>query len=310
MVKNARLNGVIVAGIMWVVYCICLLTGQYVVADILSPLCALFVFSSILSVAVINVRYRVPILLIAFGPLFWAFGDIVYLLNDFGVVADSEVVAISDPIYRVTSYAYVLGMLAFGFVQYSRKDMLRISVNTFLFSITTFIISIATFQMISHEELKLAKLHPLHALAILIAMFIIVFFLVIIASRAKRQISFYGLMVLSSFLLYGVLDIRYVMMDAVGLDASSLVVDALFLLSIVMLGFAYSTTSLYKLIYKTEKDKVKRSNAAGNVMAVVALIIGLLLCISGNMPVSRWFIMLIVAMAYFLMTKTMQLNEL
>ena len=40
MVKNARLNGVIVAGIMWVVYCICLLTGQYVVADILSPLCA------------------------------------------------------------------------------------------------------------------------------------------------------------------------------------------------------------------------------------------------------------------------------
>lgn len=310
MVKNARLNGVIVAGIMWVVYCICLLTGQYIIADILSPLCALFVFSSILSVAVINVRYRVPILFIAFGPLFWAFGDIVYLLNDFGFVADSEVVAISDPIYRVTSYAYVLGMIAFGFVQYSKKDMLRISVNTFLFSITTFIISIATFQMVTHEELTFAKLHPLSSLAILIAMFIIVFFLVVIASRAKRQISFYGLMVLSSFLLYGVLDIRYMMMDAVGLDASSLVVDALFLLSIVMLGFAYSTTSLYKLIYKTEKDTVSRSNAAGNVMAVVALIIGLLLCISGNMPVSRWFIMLIVAMAYFLMTKTIQLNDL
>nr|MCR5354273.1 diguanylate cyclase [Lachnospiraceae bacterium] len=310
MIKNSRLIGVISAGIMWIAYCICLMTGQYVVADILSPLCALFVFSSILSVAVVNVRYRVPILLIAFGPLFWALGDIVYLLKDFGFVADSEVIAISDPIYRVTSYAYVLGMIAFGFVQYSRKDMLRISVNTFLFSITTFIISIATFQMVTHEELTFAKLHPLHALTIMIAMFIIVFFLVIIASRAKRQISFYGLMVLSSFLLYGVLDIRYMMMDAVGLDASNPVVDALFLLSIVMLGFAYSTTSLYKLIYKTEKDTVKRSNAAGNVMAIVALVIGLLLCISGNMPVRRWFIMLIVAMAYFLVTKTIQLNEL
>ena len=141
-------------------------------------------------------------------------------------------------------------------------------------------------------------------------MFIIVFFLVIIANRAKRQVSFYGLMVLSSFLLYGVLDIRYMMMDAVGLDASSLCADALFLLSIILLGFAYSTTSLYKLIYKTEKDMVKRSNTAGNVMAAIALIVGLLLCISGNMPLSRWFLLLIVAMAYFLMTKTIQLNEL
>ena len=310
MYEKTRGGIILGSGICWVIYCICMMTGQYFAADIFSPLCALLSAVCIALTATYNAKFRWTILFMALGPIFWFIGDMIYFFNDIGIVSDANVVAFSSPVYRMTSYAYVIGILSFGFIQYTRKDSMRLIANALLFSVSTFIISVSIFEMINHRPMSFAHLAPQYFQGILVAMFIIVFFLVMVANRAKREFSFYGLMVLLSLLLYGVLDIYYMMVEATGGEAESPMIDALFLLSIVLLGLAYAPSSMEKLIEKSEKEEMKRDGRIGVVMAIVALIIGTFFFAIGQMHLSRFFVMLITALAYFLLSKTIEVSEL
>nr|MCR5547114.1 EAL domain-containing protein [Lachnospiraceae bacterium] len=296
--------------VCWVAYCICILTNHMLGADVFSMLTAILASICIALAAVPKTKYRLAIVFISLGPLIWALGDLIYLFNDFGIVADDQVVAYSDPVYRIVTYVYVIGLMIFSYVQFTRKDILRLVANTLLFSVSTFIISVAFFEMFSHAKISFLTLRPAYFVGILLAMFIIVFFMVIIANRSSRKLSFYGLMVMLSFFLYGFLDIRYMMIEAIGGNAQSLVVDVLFSLSIVFLGLAYSASSIYRLIEKTEKEETKRSTKPGMIMAFVIVLVGLLIAAIGYLSLSRFFILMISALSYFLLSKTIEVNEL
>ena len=310
MYEKSRVATISGAVICWIGYCISLFTHQWIAADIFSPICAFLVMITIGLVALSNQKYRTAIIFIAMGPMFWTMGDLIYLFGDFGLIAPDSIVSISDPIYRMTTYAYVIGLLIFSYVQFTKKDIFRLVANALLFSVATFIISVAIFERLSQKHISFFSLKPAYFQGILVAMFIIVFFMVIIANRSSRKLSFYGLMVMIGFFLYGYLDIAYMMIDATGGQEQSVVVDALFLLSIVIVGMAYSTTSIYHLIEKTEKAETKRSSAPGIVMAVVILIVGLLLMALGNLSTGRFSILLITTLAYFLLSKSIEVNEL
>nr|MCR4674380.1 diguanylate cyclase [Lachnospiraceae bacterium] len=310
MYEKSRIVTIGGAIVCWVMYCICLGTNHLFTADVLSPLCALLVYICIGLAAVPKTKYRVAIIFISLGPFMWFLGDLVYLFNDLGFVSDELVVVYSDPIYRIATYMYVIGLMVFSYVQFTRKDILRLVANAMVFAVATFIIGVACFEMMFHESISFLTLNIEYFISIILAMFIIVFFLVIIANRSSRKLSFYGLMVMLSFFLYGLLDIGYMMIEATDGNAGGPVVDALFLLSIVLLGLAYSTSSIYRLIEKSEKEETRHSSKPGIVMAFLVLVIGLLLAAIGHLSLSRFFIILISSLSYFLISKILEVNEL
>ena len=187
---------------------------------------------------------------------------------------------------------------------------MRLLVNGFLFSVATIIISISLFRILRHQDITIFDFKPTFYPSILVAMFIIVFFLVIMANHSDNRISSYGILVLCGFFFYGLSDVRYMLVEATGGDASGPFADSLFLLSIVLLGMAYTTPSVINLMDENERARSKRSGTPGIILATLVLSLGLIFMILGAMDFTVFAILLIACMAYFLLSKILQVNEL
>lgn len=310
MFQKTRLVAIGGSFVCWLAYVISALTGQMLLVDIFSPLCATLSGLCILLVAVALPKYRIPVILIGLGPVIWTIGDIVYLLGDFGVIADGDVDTIAGPIYRFTCYAYAFGLLIFTFVQYKKSDWLRLAANGILFSVATLIVSVEAFEIQSGQKIHFENMSPAFYQRSIVAMFLIVFFLVIIAHRSSRKLSLYGLFVMVSFFLYGILDIHFIFEEAVGENPESLLADSLYLLSIVLLGMAYATSSLFHLVEVTDNEATKRSTRPGVIMAILFLLIGTTFFVTGNLEPTGFFLLLVTTLAYFLLCKTIEANDL
>ncbi len=310
MYKTGRKITICIAFIGWILYCILLGSGQYFAADAIAPIVSLAVSICIAIVAFSIRKYRLCLIFIMLGPIFWMIADFTYLLCDLGFIAEHSIEAISEPIYRMTSYSYVVGLIIFAWIKFRKRYILRLAANAFLFAIATFILSISFFQMLTKMDITFANVHPTFVQDVFVAMFIVTFFLVILGNNDNEKVSFYGITLLISFMLYGVLDVRYSLYDAAGGNGGSLTVDVLYLLSIVLLGFAHSTDTVYHLFERPDRKDSNPNNRIGIIMALVILILGIMLCGMGHLPLSQFFILLITSMAYMLLTKTIQANEL
>ena len=311
MYEKERRIFAILSVVCWMAYVLCLFViKQELIADILSPTCAFFAALSVGLVSFSNQKYKLAISLIALGPIFWMLADVLYIFNDLGMIGDDQIVALSIPIYRMTSYAYVVGLLGFTIVQYKKQDVMRLVINAFLFTIATAILSVSLFQLFQKNNVELHDFSRSSYPNIIVAMFIIAFFLIITANHSDNRISAYGLIVLISFFIYGVCDIRYTLLEGSGGNPESLVGDAIFLLSIVLLGFAYATKSVVTLMEDESKGRTKRSGIPGLVLAAIVLALGMILMMLKALSLSGFFMLLISCMAYFLLSKTLQVNEL
>ncbi len=312
MYEKERKASVLLAIGCWVGYVVTLLIsgGESVIADFLSPICAFFSALSIGLVALVNDKYKLSISLIALGPIFWMLGDVLYLFNDLGFIADNQIVTLTNPVYRMTSYVYVIGLVIFCIVQYRKRDVMRLLVNAFLFSVSTVIISIAAFRVLRNQDVTIYDFKPTFYPSILVAMFIVVFFLVITANHSDNRISTYGILVLCGFFLYGMSDVRYMLVEATGGDPSGALTDAVFLLSIVLIGMAYSTPSIINLMEENERGRTVRSGIPGIVLATTVLAFGVIFMILKAIDFTVFCILLITTMAYFLLSKILQVNEL
>ena len=139
MYEKERRIFAILSVVCWMAYVLCLFViKQELIADILSPTCAFFAALSVGLVSFSNQKYKLAISLIALGPIFWMLADVLYIFNDLGMIGDDQIVALSIPIYRMTSYAYVVGLLGFTIVQYKKHPCTPDGVSTYNLRLSTY----------------------------------------------------------------------------------------------------------------------------------------------------------------------------
>ena len=106
------------------------------------------------------------------------------------------------------------------------------------------------------------------------------------------------------------MDIRYTYIDAAGIEAESTVGDTLFLVSLVLMGCAFANKYSESGIFKEKTDYTQRDASLGIVVSTVMFVFGLLLFVAGAMRESNFLILFISTIAYFLVIKVVQVNDL
>ena len=309
-IKKSRITLIVLSLISWIIYVAGLWKELYLLADIFSPLCSLFVLICLVNVACGNRRYRVPILFLAAGVLFWNLGDIAYFFYYEGLTDSIRVAEISNLLYENTSYAYTLSCLSFLWIDYREKNIISLLVNTFLFAVAVYVLTTAVLGAFLHKNFNMHILGMKEVINVFVAMFIIVLILMLIVEKGFERQTASSISILLSFFIYGVFDIRYTYFAAAGIDAESLVVDAIFLFSIVLLGTAFIGTQEKKMLFKDGGKDIQDDNSLGLVLCAMFFVFGFFLFMSGAMAQSNFFILLITSMAYLLVMKMLQVNEL
>lgn len=311
MYRKLRLSFAMLSIALFLAYIVTLFLAPGVLSDTLSGFCCLSVALSVGLTSFVNRKYRVPISLIALGPIFWMIGDVFYVLCDVGRITEERLYAITNPLYNMTSYVYVVGLFAFGFVHFTKKDLLRLFVNAFLCTVATVVISVSIFQLMTSSKFVVHNFGFLTYARMIVAMFIIVFFLVIAANHSDSRLSLYGVFVLNSFFIYGISDIRYTMLEAVGEDPSGLMADAIYLCSMVLLGIAYSTQSISDVMDAQEvKKETQRSGKPGVLLAIVFLLFGFWMFVMNALSIYGFLMLVIAGIAYFLLANVLHTNEI
>ena len=309
--ETSRKRTVIASIVCYVLYVICLLMQQTLVADIISPLCCFFSMLTIGSVAMHAKSHRNVVYAYTIGVGFWILGDITYILNWYVPTYFGTVGEFANLLYRFTSYAYLIGMVLFIASDYYSKDLFRFLANAALFSIAIHILIRAWFQFGTGIRLDFRQIPILNIFYIFVSFFIVLLTLISLVNRGAQQTSAFGVFLFFSFLIYGVSDTRYEYMHAAGLDPESDFFNAVFLLSIVLLGVAFSKVSVSKFMQPSaEKFQVKKEDSIGLSFTVIGLVCSALMYAFGLLRESDLAILLVAGLAYFLISKTMLANEL
>ena len=308
--SNIRKVLMLIAVICLFGYMICLNAEAYIVADIFSPLCCLAVMLTVFSVAGVNRKYRLSILFLASGALFWFLGDFFYGLYYEGICVADIIDQLSVSMYENTSYVYLIGILSFIWVEYKNESKISLTVNAFLYSVGVYVITTSVFGAFLHRNFNIKLLQLKNVINIFVAMLIVVLMLMIVVEKGVEKQTLTSICILVSLAIYGLLDIRYTYIDAAGIEADSTVVDTLFLVSIVLMGFAFANKYSESGIFKEKTDNTQKDGSLGIVISTVMFVFGLLLFVAGAMRESNFLILFISTIAYFLVIKVVQVNDL
>ncbi|MCR5273339.1 MAG: EAL domain-containing protein [Lachnospiraceae bacterium] len=307
---NIRKTFFVGAALSWALYVVFLITENNLAADLVSPITCLFVILCIGQVMLDNKTYRIAILFMMLGVGFWFVGDVFYLLFYNGFLPYDYIEAISTGSYQFTSYAYAVGIILFTWVEYRNKDIFRLVANAFLFSIATYILTNTFFSFIMGTSLEISKITYSGGIGIVVAMFIVVLMMILLTDRGLKNVTSFGILILLSFLIYGALDTRYTYIKALEMNAESDFNDVMFLLSIVILGAAFSRASINRFLEEYDKRQAAKTGKLGIIMDFILVGIGVFLAAVGAMGESSLLILIITGMAYLLLSKTIQVNEL
>ncbi len=307
--KNARLITFWLALICCGCYGVCLENGFHLVADIFSPLGAFLAGVSLFISAMANKKHRWIIMFASGGAFSWVIGDILfYLYNDLnynpGVLS-----VVSDLFYHLTSCMYLIGMVLYLWTSYRNRDTVRFLANGMLISVATTIIINAFFSYSLKSEMNYFAFQPLEFVYVMSSMLILMILLLVLLERGIHNVSRVGVLLFISFLLYGILDIRFSLLDADGYEAVSPELDVLFLFSIVLLSASFVSATDDILDAIKNKDN-GNSSRLGYFFVVVTIAIGIVLFLVHGLSQSGLLMLFITGMAYLLLLKTFQLNDL
>lgn len=307
---HVRKTSLAIAIIAWIVFAISTAFQQEGVFLLSSPIACIASAVAILVVGYSIRKYRASIYLMASGALFWALADILLIFAEQEGSYQAMVQELSDWSYRMTSYVYLLALISFVVKEYRSKDYMHILANTFIFTIGIFVISSGIVSVITGRTVNWSSFLVVDLFQVLIAVFIMVITLSLLADRGIEQWSLIDILCFVGFITYGGLDARYCFFAAMDLNPESLVSDVLFVASIVILACAYSCSEAARVLLVKEKKDTRKEHYAGDLAAIVMAVLGILLYLMHGLLLTTLLMLLIASLAYFLVSKTIQAYEL
>ena len=307
--KNRRVLQII-SMVLFVIFVVATLAGWTLFADIET------VFLSIAMAALVYVslgttgKYNRAGLCFFLGICVWALGDVFWALNSMHGDTMPLISKISDNMYLVSDYVFILGMIVYCRDVFKKSDYQRIAVNAFAVAIVTSVLGYRfalNYHQYGHRiSIELVDL----ILYFFVSVFSIMIAVIVLGRTGTKghHKAFY--MILVSMLVFSLIEIRFTYMMIINKDPENDYIDIIYYLCILVYSFAWMIPDIGEKVI-TPKDTVsKKEKYVPWFNVIFILVLSVILYSVHFFGSNMLLLMIIVALAYLIMCKTVQANAL
>ena len=301
--------------LFWLIYATATVAGIDIIYNIFSPLTALAAVLLIASCLKHAGKYRKAAIFVMCGIIAWMLSDIILYLYTYILVGHELLVTVSDQMYLMPNYLFGAGLTAYIIADFRKQDIFRLLIDTFLIGVSGFVfvrkLYIYGFGINTYEGT-----FSYSALFYLVAvMYVIVMMLLILSIRGVFRHTRAGYLVFAALLIYNLFEMRYTYYTAGGLDAENIYIDIIYMACVCVLGIAFADPSLKTAMENSDKLMkepldIRKSMGAGWIYGLVLLPVVIGVYRLGILTENEFYILLISCLAYLIMWKTQQANEL
>ncbi len=307
--KNRRVLQ-IVSMVLFVIFVVATLAGWTLFVDIET------VFLSITMAALVYVslgttgKYNRTGLCFFLGICVWTLGDVLWALNSMHGDTMPLISKISDNMYLVSDYVFLLGTIVYCRDVFKKSDYQRIAVNAFAVAIVTSVLGYKfalNFHQYGHRiSVELVDL----ILYFFVSVFSIMIAVIVLGRTGTKghHKAFY--MILVSMLVFSLIEIRFTYMMIINKDPENVYIDIIYYLCILVYSFAWMIPDIGEKVI-TPKDTVSKKEKYVPWLNVIFILVLSVILYSVHFFGSNMLLfMIIVALAYLIMCKTVQANAL
>lgn len=301
--KNRRVLQII-SMVLFVIFVVATLAGWTLFADIET------VFLSIAMAALVYVslgttgKYNRAGLCFFLGICVWALGDVFWALNSMHGDTMPLISKISDNMYLVSDYVFILGMIVYCRDVFKKSDYQRIAVNAFAVAIVTSVLGYRfalNYHQYGHRiSIELVDL----ILYFFVSVFSIMIAVIVLGRTGTKghHKAFY--MIFVSMLVFSLIEIRFTYMMIINKDPENVYIDIIYYLCILVYSFAWMIPDIGEKVI-TPKDTVsKKEKYVPWFNFIFILALSVILYSIHFFGSNMLLLMIIVALAYLIMCKT------
>lgn len=300
---------------LWVVYAMATLLGADLIYNIFSPLTGASAMALLASGLKHTGKYRTAAIFFLYGIAAWVVSDLILFAYTYIAVDDPFLIDISDKLYLVPNYLFGLGLTAYMIVDFKRRDVFRLLIDTFLIGVTGFIfvrkLYIYGFGINTYEG-TFSFSSMMYLIAV---MYVLVLMFLILTIRGIFHHTRAGYLVFGALAFYNIFEMRYTYYTAGGLDAESIYIDIVYMACVCVIAYAFTDPSLKKAMETSdalikEPVDIKKSMGMGWVYGLILLPLIVFFYALQLLNQTEFYIVLVSCLGYLIMWKTQQANEL
>ncbi len=299
-----------VAVVLFLFFAVATFMGWEKACDVESPFLSLVMASLIFICVKTAGKYESVAACFFFGMVVWLLADILWAVISVFSLDGNEVLSnVSDNLYQAADYISLLAIIFYARIVFKKSDHEKIAVNAFVVAIVTTLFGYRysqdyrTFDGLSFELVELM-------LYFFVSVFSIMIIGMVLAKTGLKghNPAFYLLFI--SLFVFNVLEIRYTYMMMRDKEPESVYCDVLYYLCLLLYSFAWIRFDIGEWHIQPRERVTKRDKYVPWINSGLIVIVTAVLYAVGYFENYMVFIMVITALAYIIMCKTVQANAL
>jgi diguanylate cyclase (GGDEF)-like protein len=243
--------------------------------------------------------------------LIWALADVFYLFGVDLQINSESFVSLADELYRCINYLYAIGLTLFVVGQFRGRDKQRLISDAFVLTVAAYVMCHTVFEIMMGTTLDLGTMSVFDILYLFSTMYLVVIILLIVMTRGFHRNNFLGYGLISSFLIYSMVEIRYTYLYIAGRCADHPLQDTLYVACIVLIGAAFYYTSIQPVALEIVDYENRGKGGKAGIFFSLGVLVGCLsLVFLGKMRLSMFLLLLVAGLAYVLLIRVQEVNEL
>ena len=299
----------VVVLMLWIGYAIFTFLDNAVVYDFLSIFLSLAAVLLLLSGFRTMGDFRLTGLLFGGGLLVWLGADITWAIGQHIVIGNEVLDTVSSYLYVIPDYFFVMGLIAYAYQVFAKFDFQRVFINSFILSVFAFIICqkfVVNYQGDADMVNTQLITNTLYFFATVLALILIV----LIAMKAgihDHEIPFYTMG--GMLILFNLCEVRYLYYTSQGKDGENIYIDIIYMLGIVIYSFAFSDPVLQDVEQRPSVE-MRHDSLIYWLNTAILITSAIILSVFDVLTTSDVFIVIIAALGYVIMCKTVHANVL
>ena len=294
---------------LWIGYAIFTFLDNAVVYDFLSIFLSLAAVLLLLSGFRTMGDFRLTGLLFGGGLLVWLGADITWAIGQHIVIGNAVLDTVSSYLYLIPDYFFVMGLIAYAHQVFAKFDFQRVFINAFILSVFAFIICqkfVVNYQGDADMVNTQLITNTLYFFVTVLALILIV----LIAMKAgihDHEIPFYTMG--GMIILFNLCEVRYIYYTSQGKDGENIYIDIIYMLGIVIYAFTFSDPVLQDVEQRPSVE-MRHDSLIYWLNTVILITSAIILSVFDVLTTSDVLIVIIAALGYVIMCKTVHANVL
>ena len=299
----------VVVLMLWIGYAIFTFLDNAVVYDFLSIFLSLAAVLLLLSGFRTMGDFRLTGLLFGGGLLVWLGADITWAIGQHIVIGNEVLDTVSSYLFIIPDYFFVMGLIAYAYQVFAKFDFQRVFINSFILSVFAFIIC-QKFVVNYQGDADMVNTQMITNTLYFFVTVLTLILIVLIAMKAgihDHEIPFYTMG--GMLILFNLCEVRYIYYTSQGKDGENIYIDIIYMLGIVIYSFAFSDPVLQDVEQRPSVE-MRHDSLIYWLNTAILITSAIILSVFDVLTTSDVFIVIIAALGYVIMCKTVHANVL